>query len=128
MKYLCLAYGDTARWHALYPHDQVAVAREAARQDEQLRRLGHFIAMDDFLPVRAAGAVRVRGRSLMTDTVLPVPDGQLGGFYLIRARDLNDAIRIAAKTSVGYLGYRLGWELEVRNVTERWHLANVTDR
>lgn len=105
MKYLCLIYYDEAALDAM-PKEQVdAVARECVTYDESLKQNGQLLACERLQPVSAATTVRFRsGRVTITDGPFAETKEQLGGFYLIGARDLNDAIRIASKIPPGRLG------------------------
>src|ERR671915_201397 len=90
MKYLCLVCGDG------------------------LRRSGQLLAAEALEPVRTATTVRVRhGKVSVTDGPFAETKEQLAGFYLIEARDLNDAIQVAAKIPPAREG-----SIEVRPVRE----------
>ena len=97
MKYLCLIYYDEAKLEEM-PQDQVdAVADECVRYDESLKARGQLIACERLQPVRTATTVRPgdRGASI-TDGPFAETKEQLGGFYLIEAKDLDEATRIAS--------------------------------
>jgi hypothetical protein len=79
-----------------------------------IRVSGHFVDCNRLLPPAAAATVRVRdGRIVVTDGPWVETKEQLGGYFLIEARDLNEAIRIAAKIPGASLGC-----VEVRPVAE----------
>ena len=114
MKYLCLVYQEEEAVDAMPAADYGAVVRDVLEYRDELRRSGHYIASSPLQPVRNAATVRVR------DGLLSVTDGpfaetreQLGGFYLIEARDLNDAIRLASKMPPARIA-----SIEVRGLTE----------
>ena len=72
---------------------------------KELRQLGHHLASDALQWVRAATTIRVRaGKVCLTDGPSAETREQLGGFLLIKARDLNDAIRVAARIPSARLG------------------------
>ena len=114
MKYLCLVYHEEARTEALPGGEYDAIVDEVLAYREELRRGGHHLASSPLEPVRAAMTVRVRGgRVSVTDGPFAETREQLGGFYLIEARDLNEAIRLAAKMPPARLGC-----IEVRPLRE----------
>jgi hypothetical protein len=79
-----------------------------------LRERGQLLAAQALEPVRAATVVRVQhGRVLVTDGPFAETHEQIGGFILIEAKDLNEAIQIASQIPVSQLG-----GIEVRPVKE----------
>ena len=105
MKYLCLVYLDEQRLDALPDNDCVDY-------DEEIRKSGHCIASEALQSVHTATTVRVRnGKVSVTDGPFAETKEQLAGFYLIEAKDLNDAIRIAAKIPPAHVG-----SIEIRPV------------
>jgi hypothetical protein len=91
MKYLCLVYLEEQKLHAV-PDSECAVCGAG------LRNSGLLIAAEALQPVETATTVRVRNGTLsITDGPFAETKEQLAGFYLIEARDLNDAIQVAAK-------------------------------
>jgi len=91
MKYLCLVYLEEQKLHAVPD-------RECATCGEGLRNSGLLLAAEALQPVETATTVRVRnGKVSITDGPFAETKEQLAGFYLIEARDLNDAIQVAAK-------------------------------
>ena len=82
-----------------------AIAGECVGYDEALRQNGQFIACERLQPVASATTVRTRnGRVSVTDGPFAETKEQLAGFYLLEARDLNEAIRLASKIPPGRLG------------------------
>jgi hypothetical protein len=117
MKYLCLVYLEEARLHALSSTERQALVNESLEYDDVLRRSGHYIASNALQSVQTATTLRTRnGKTLITDGPFAETKEQLGGFILIQARDLDDAIQVAAKLPVGRLG-----SIEVRPVSELTH-------
>jgi hypothetical protein len=107
MKYLCLVYLDKEKWSA------VADA-ECADCSVGLRSRGMLLAAEPLQPVETASTVRVRnGKVSVTDGPFAETKEQLAGFYLIDARDLNDAIQVAARIPPAREG-----SIEVRPVRE----------
>jgi hypothetical protein len=114
MRYLCLMYYDERKHAALSREEAEALQREARDYIEELRRGGHYIASDALQSVRTATTLKVaNGRLTTIDGPFAETKEQLGGFILIEARDLNEAIRLAAKMPPAHLGC-----VEVRPVKE----------
>lgn len=98
MKYLCLVYGEEAKIAGMDDRDCLAV-------DAELRASGHCIASEALQPVASATTVRVRGgRVQLSDGPFAETKEALAGFYLIEARDLNEAIQLAAKIPPAAVG------------------------
>ncbi len=98
MKYLCLVYGEEQK---IGDMDD----RKCLACDAELRARGQCIASEALEPVATATTVRVRnGRLSVTDGPFAETKEQLAGFYLIEARDLNEAIQIAAKIPPAEVG------------------------
>jgi hypothetical protein len=90
MNYLCLVYLDEKRLDEL--PDEECVAYDAA-----IRKSGHCVASEALESVQTATTVRVRnGKTSVTDGPFAETKEQLAGFYMIDAKDLNEAIRIAS--------------------------------
>jgi hypothetical protein len=124
MKYLCLVYYDEKTLEALSQAEYDALIDEVLAYREVLRKSGHYITSDGLESVQTATTLRIRGgRVSATDGPFAETKEQLGGFMLIEARDLNDAIRVASKIPPVRLGC-----IEVRPVREHAVLARRTRR
>ncbi len=98
MKYLCLVYLDEKRLDELPDEDCVEF-------DTAVRKSGHCIASEALESVQTATTVRVRrGRVAVTDGPFAETKEQLAGFYMIEARDLNEALHLAAKIPPARVG------------------------
>ena len=107
MKYLCLVHLDEKNPGAV-------ADSECKAYGDALRESGHYIAGEALQPVHVATTVRVRdGRVSVTDGPFAETKEQLAGFYLLDARDLNEAIQLAAKIPPARVG-----SIEVRPVRE----------
>jgi hypothetical protein len=105
MKYLCLVYLDENRLHELPDEDCV-------EYDASIRKSGHCIASEALQSVQTATTVRMRnGKMSITDGPFAETKEQLAGFYMIEARDLNEAIQIASKIPPARIG-----SIEVRPI------------
>ena len=114
MRYLCLVYLVEKDMNEMTKKESDACTEESLVYDDALRRSGHFIAAHALQPVAAATTVRVRnGKLSATDGPFAETKEQLGGFILIEARDLNEAIQVAAKIPLARRG-----SIEVRPIKE----------
>ncbi len=105
MRYLCLVYCDDSTFAPLTSEEKRTLDRDSLAYDRELERSGHFVAADALQPVTEAATVRVRdGTVSVTDGPFAETKEQLGGFILIEARDMNEAIRVAAGIPVAKLG------------------------
>ena len=91
MKYLCLVYLEEAKLSAVPD-------RECQACGDGFRESGVLVAAEALQPVATATTVRVRnGKASITDGPFAETKEQLAGFYLLEARDLNEAIQMASK-------------------------------
>ena len=117
MRYLCLVYVDEAKLDALPPNALQTLIDESLDYDEVLRRSGHYVASDALESVQTATTIRVRdGKTLTTDGPFAETKEQLGGFFMIEAKDLDDAIQVASRIPPARLG-----SIEVRPVMALSH-------
>ena len=112
MKYLCLIYDEEKRM-ATTPKDQIdAMMGEYGVFTESIKKSGHYIGGEPLQSTHTASTVRVRnGKVSATDGPFAETKEQLGGFYLIDAKDLNEAIQIASRIPSAKTG-----SIEVRPV------------
>ena len=105
MKYLCLVYLDEKRLDELPDEDCVEF-------DTAIRKSGHCITSEALQSVQTATTVRVRnGKTAVTDGPFAETKEQLAGFYMIEAKDLNEAIQVASRIPPARVG-----SIEVRPV------------
>ena len=105
MKYLCLIYDEERKLDGMSQSESDAFMGEYFAFTEGLRASGHYLGGEALRPVQTATTVRVRnGRVSATDGPFAETREQLGGYYLIEARDLNDAIQVAARIPSARLG------------------------
>jgi len=117
MKYLCLVYYDEKNLDALSKREFDALVGESLDYDDALRKGGHFVAANALESVKTATTLRPRnGRMSPTDGPFAETKEQLGGFILIEAADLNEAIQLAGRIPSGRLGC-----IEIRPVRELQH-------
>ncbi len=114
MKYLCLVYCEDSKFAELSPDEKLTLDRDSLAYDKELGASGHFIAADALQSVDQAATVRVRtGKMSVTDGPFAETKEHLGGFILIEARDMNEAIRLAAGIPMARLG-----SIEVRPIMD----------
>ena len=119
MKYMLLIYTDEAVWT---DGERAACYAESTELTHELHEKGQFLGASPLQPVALATSVRIRnGKSLITDGPFAETREQLGGYFLIEARDLNEAINIATRIP----GARKG-TVEIRPVVELCGLPNAS--
>lgn len=105
MKYLCLVYHEESAINAMTKTEFDAMTSDVLVYREELRQGGHYITSDALQFVQSATTIRVRGGKVsITDGPFAETKEQLGGFYLIEARDLNEAIRLASNMPPARVG------------------------
>ena len=114
MKYLCLIYDDESQMATMSKEEGNAFMGEYFAFTEEIRQGGQYVAGEALHPVSTATTLRIRkGQMSTTDGPFAETKEQLGGFYLIEARDLNEAIQVAAKIPSARTG-----SVEVRPVVD----------
>ena len=112
MKYLCLIYESEATWATMSREEGDKVMQEYRAFTGDTKKSGHYVAGEALQPVASASTVRVRkGKLATTDGPFAETKEQLGGFYLIEAKDLNDAIQVASRIPAAKTG-----SIEVRPI------------
>jgi len=112
MRYLCRIYSDESQWETMPRAKYDSVLGEYLAFTEQIRAEGKYLAGEDLEPTRSAVTVRVRNHRISTtDGPFAETKEQLGGFYLIEAENLNDAIQTASRIPSARIG-----AIEVRPV------------
>ena len=111
MRYMLLIYTDENIWT---DPDRQACYEESTDVAHQLKKSGHYVDCSPLQPVATATCVQVRqGKRLVTDGPFAETREQLGGYFMIDARDLDEAIEIAGRIP----GARKG-TVEIRPVIE----------
>ncbi len=114
MKFMLLCYDNEAQWQQQGEAAHKAAMSEAVTLTHELAAKGQYLIASPLESVTTAKSVRVRdGKTLITDGPFAETREQLGGFYLIEAKDQDEALAIAARHS----GARLG-TVEVRPIME----------
>jgi len=114
MKYLCLIYSDETQWPRLPKADTEKMLGEYLEFGESIKKSGQYIGGNRLQPTSTAISIRIRnGQLSTTDGPFAETKEQLGGYYLIEAKDLNETIQIGSKIP----GARFGC-VEVRPIAE----------
>lgn len=114
MRYACLIYDAESTWSAMPKADADKYMGEYHVFTQDIKKSGHYVAGEALQPTSTATTVRVRGGKITT-TDGPFADTkeQFGGFYLVEAKDLNEAIQIAARIPSARIG-----TIEVRPIVD----------
>lgn len=111
MKYMLLVYSNEAAWTE---GEQQQCYTESIQLTQQLQAVGQYLGASPLQPIATATSVRMRnGKQLVTDGPFAETHEQLGGYFLIDARDLNEAINIAGRIPAAHKG-----TIEIRPVIE----------
>jgi hypothetical protein len=114
MKYLCIIYNREKNLEGYSPEQWASLKEEYGAYTGSIKASGHHLAGEGLQPTATARTVRVRdGKVSTTDGPFAETAEQLGGFYLIEARDLNDAIQIGSRIPSARMG-----SIEVRPILE----------
>jgi hypothetical protein len=112
MQYLCLIYDAESTWETMPEEERNAVYGEYMEFTQSIKDSGNHVAGDALQPISTATSVRVRnGETLVTDGPFAETKEQLGGYYLIEAKDMDEALKIAERIPSARFG-----TIEVRPV------------
>src|SRR5579864_4090640 len=112
MQYLMLVYAAESGWATMTPEQQAAGAEQYARFTQEIKDGGKLLGSNRLTPVASATTVRVRdGKRIVTDGPYAETKEQLGGYFLIEAKDLDEAIAISVRCPGAHHG-----TIEVRPV------------
>jgi hypothetical protein len=115
MQYLLLIYDQESQWGKLSEAEQGKMYKEYGNFTESITKSGHYIGGNQLHPVAKATTVRVRdGKKLITDGPFAETKEQLGGYYMIEAGNLDDALAIASRIPSARFG-----SIEVRPIVPR---------
>jgi hypothetical protein len=115
MQYLLLIYDKESEWGTLTEAQQSAMMKEYQDFTKSINESGHWRASSQLHPVSKATTVRIRdGKKMVTDGPFAETKEQLGGFYLVEAKDLDEAVALAARVPSARFG-----SIEVRPLVGR---------
>lgn len=117
MKYLCLAYYNENKFNTLSKAELDALVSKCKTHDEELHESGHLLLVASLAASSDSASLRPQqGKPFITDGPFAETKDQVGAFFIIEARDLNEAIRAASKHPAAVLGEQVGWGIEVRPI------------
>ncbi len=117
MKYLCLAYYDEEKFNVLSKEELDALVNKCKTHDEELHNSGNLMLVGSLASSNSSVSLRPRqGKTSVTDGPFAETKEQIGAFFIIDARDLNEATRVASKHPAALLGEQVGWGIEVRPI------------
>jgi len=115
MKYMLLIYDDTKVWEKFSEEQRKQGMDMYMKFTQEVKSSGHYVSSNQLQPASVATSVRTRdGKRLVTDGPYAETREQLGGYYMIEAKDLDEAIAIAARVPSAQWGV-----VEVRPIVER---------
>jgi hypothetical protein len=98
MQYLLLIYGNESVFGKMTEAEQGKISREYGEYTQSIAKSGHFKGGNELDRTPTATTVRMRdGKRLVTDGPFAETKEQLGGYYLVEAKNLDDAITLAAR-------------------------------
>jgi len=105
MRYLCLIYLDESKLAAMPENEMDELNARHLQLNDELVESGHFVEAEALQPASAATCVRVRnGKASLTDGPYAQTKEMVAGFYVVEARDLNEAIQVASRLPSAPLG------------------------
>lgn len=114
MKFMCLAYEEEALFHEMSQDDWHALREETLNYVQSLQEKGHLLSTHPLQSATTASTVRIRNGNLsVTDGPFQETKEQIGGFFLIEAKDFDEAVALAAQWPSARLG-----TIEVRPLEE----------
>jgi hypothetical protein len=114
MRYLLLIYDAESQWASMSEEERGKMFQEYMTFTESIKKSGHWVGGDPLQPTTTATTVRVRnGRTATTDGPFAETREQLGGYYMIKASNLDEATGIAARVPSARIG-----SIEVRPIME----------
>jgi len=117
LKYLCLGYYDEARFAAMTPEEVRALVSQCKAFDDELQATGRVEMVASLGPSKSSVSLRPRdGGTRLIDGPYAEAKEIIGGFFLIEADDLQQAIAIASKHPAARMGEAIGWGVELRPI------------
>lgn len=115
MRYMLLIYDDEKVFAKMSEQERGSIFKQYGEFTEGIRKSGAFLAGAPLQPVSTATTVRSKnGKTVSMDGPFAETKEQLGGYYIVNAKDLDEAISIAARVP----SVRLGGAIEVRPIME----------
>jgi hypothetical protein len=117
MKYLCLAYYDTVKLKSLTQEQLDELEAQCPKHDEALRATGQLLMQSSLADPGAGASMRPwKGKPVMIDGPFLDTKEQIGGLFIIEAKSLADALKVASNHPAARLGEAAGWGVEIRPI------------
>jgi hypothetical protein len=114
MKYMLLIHDEEQAWGKLSEPERQEIMANYRQFSEQIKASGHYVSGSQLAPTSAATSVRIRnGKRVVTDGPFAETREQLGGYYLVEAKNLDEAIALAERVPSARTG-----TIEVRPLVE----------
>jgi hypothetical protein len=114
MKFLCLAYYDVDATQAMPKDELNAITSQCPPRDAALRASGHLVVQASLSAPTATRVIKPRrGRKTVLDGPFTEAKELVGGFFIIEARDMDQAVEIASLHPAAELGEPIGWGIEI---------------
>ena len=115
MRYMLLIYDEEAKVNTMTGPERAAIHQEYGEFIDDIRKKGAFLAGDPLQPTSTATTVRGKnGKTITTDGPFAETKEQLGGYFIVEAKNLDEAIAVAARIP----SVRVGGSIEVRPIME----------
>jgi len=115
MKFLCLGYYDVEKFQALPPAELDAIVKECRAHDEALKKTGKVSVVASLTLPQEWKSIRPKnGKPVVTDGPFTEAKEMVGAFFIVEAKDMDEAVGIASKHPAAHLGESVGWGLDVR--------------
>jgi hypothetical protein len=117
VKFLCLAYYDPARYAAMAPDEVQAMVGQCPAKDEELKASGHLRVSASLAGADKAVSIRPRsGRPDVRDGPFTEAKEVVGGFFIIEADSVEEALKVARLHPAAELGEQAGWGIEMHPI------------
>ena len=117
MKFLALAYYHEKTFEKTTPEEMKGIVAKCGPLDEALNATGKMEMVASLAATRETVSVRPRnGKPSVTDGPYVETKEQLGSFFLLEAKDMQEAIKLASMHPAANLGENMGWGIEIRPI------------
>jgi hypothetical protein len=117
MKFLALAYYHEKTFEKTSPEEMKAIVTQCEPLDKALQATGKMELVASLAPTKDTVSVRPRnGKASVTDGPYVETKEQLGSFFLLEAKNIQEAVELASMHPAANLGENMGWGIEVRPI------------
>ena len=115
MKYLCLGYYDEEKFNALPNEELQTLVKKCRSYDEALLKTGKVLLIGSLSMPQYGKSIRPgAGKPSLTDGPFTEAKEIIGAFFIVEAKNVNEAVEIASKHPAANLGANVGWGIDVR--------------